>query len=357
MSARLMKEPGAFVVRAPLPGSGVVSERFSARSVFVCSALLVLTAAVTFAALMLGEIAYSPLQVVEALRGAAPDAVELFVVEWRLPRAVSAAVFGALLGVAGATFQCITRNPLGSPDIIGFTVGSSAGGVAVIAFIGSGYYLIAGGAIVGGFAVAAVIMLLSRGGGVAGFRLVIAGIAISAMLASLETWLVLTAELELARVAALWSTGSLNGASFGYTGPALLAGVVVLLLSGLVLGRRLGLLDLGEDVSAALGVPPQRTRLLAIVSGVLLIAIVTSAAGPITFVALAAPHIGRRLAGSVGTALAPSACAGALVLASADLAAQHAVPGHSYPVGLVTVAVGGIYLITLIVRENRKGTL
>lgn len=357
MSAPGTKTPRTLALRMPLPRGGAASELLSLRSVLVCAALAVLTAAATFAALMLGEVTHTPAEVAETLFGGGSGSAELFIVQWRLPRAVSAAVFGAMLGMSGALFQCITRNPLGSPDVIGFTAGASVGGVAVVAFVGSGYYLIAGGALTGGFAVAAIIVLLARGGGVAGFRLVIAGIAVSAMLASLETWFVLSAELELAQVAALWSTGSLNGSSFSYGGPALIAGVILLLVTGLGLGRRLSLLDLGEDVSASLGASPERTRLLAIAAGVLLVGLVTAAAGPIAFVALAAPHIGRRLAGSAGTALAPSAFAGALLLSTADLAGQHAIPGQSYPVGLVTVAVGGVYLITLIVRENRKGTL
>jgi len=356
------QDRGALVLRMRLPGSRrnrprTLSGRLATREMLVWSALAALTAAVSFLALMLGEIDYSPAQVVQALLGGGSPAAELFVVQFRLPRAVCAVVFGAMLGVAGALFQGITRNPLGSPDIIGFTASASAGGVAMLAFVGSGYYLVAAGALGGGFVVAGLIVLLSRGGGVAGFRLVIAGIAISAMLASLQTWLVLSADLELAQVAALWSTGTLNGASFGYAGPALLGGVLTLLLAIPVLGPRLGMLDLGDDAAAALGLAPGRTRLLAIVTGVVLVALATSAAGPIAFVALAAPHVGRRLAGTAGTSLASSACAGAMVLASADLAAQHAVPGQSYPVGLVTVAVGGLYLISLIVQENRKGSL
>ncbi|KOX07929.1 hypothetical protein ADL05_28050 [Nocardiopsis sp. NRRL B-16309] len=337
----------------PVPASG----RVGVRAVLVCAGLVAATGAVVFASLMLGAVVYTPAEVALALFGDAPGSAELFVVEWRLPRALAAVVFGAMLGVAGALFQCVTRNPLGSPDIIGFTAGSSAGGVAVVAFVGSGYLLVAGGALMGGLAVAAIVLLLSRGGGVAGFRLVIVGIGLSAMLASLETWFVLTADLDLAQVAALWGVGSLNATSFEYTGTAMVAGLVALLATGAALGRRLGLLDLGEDVSASLGASPSHTRLGAVVAGVVLVAVVTAAAGPIAFVALAAPHIGRRLAGSTGVSLGPAACAGALMLASADLAAQHAVPEHSFPVGVATVAVGGVYLVTLLIHENRKGTL
>lgn len=355
MNGRLRMDRGALVVRTS--GRVPVSGRIHLRTLLVCGALLALTVLVTFAALMLGSVVHSPTEVVGALFGDAPPTVELFVVRWRLPRAVAAMVFGAMLGVAGALFQCVTRNPLGSPDVIGFTAGASAGGVAAIALVGSGYATVAGGALTGGFLVAAIVLLLSRGGGVAGFRLVIVGIGLSAMFVSLETWFVLTADLDIAQVAALWGVGSLNATSFEYTGPAMALGLVTTLVTVALLSRRLNMLDLGDDVSASLGPDPSHTRLMAVIAGVVLVAVVTAAAGPIAFVALAAPHIGRRLAGSTGASLVPAACTGALVLASADLAAQHAVPGHSYPVGVATVVVGGAYLATLLVRENRKGTL
>ncbi|WP_226354304.1 iron chelate uptake ABC transporter family permease subunit [Pseudonocardia sp. ICBG601] len=334
-----------------------VSGRMTVRSALVCATLVLLTVVVTGLALSLGQIVFSPAEVLSALAGQAPGRVELFVVEWRLPRAVAAVVFGAMLGVAGALFQTITRNPLGSPDIIGFTAGSSLAGTAAIVLVGSGFAVVAGGALVGGFAVAAAMVLLSRGGGAAGFRLVIAGIALNAMLVSTERWLVLVADLDDALAAGLWNAGTLNGTDFAFVGWALVLGGIAMALAVVLLGARLDLFDMGEDTSSALGGGPRRTRLYAIGAGVLLVALVTAAAGPIQFVALAAPHIGRRLAGSSGNALVPAACAGALLLAAADLAAQHLVPGQSYPVGVVTLVGGGLYLITLIVRENRKAAL
>lgn len=88
-----------------------------------------------------------------------------------------------------------------------------------------------------------------------------------------------------------------------------------------------------------------------------MVAVSVAVAGPIAFVALAAPQVGRRLAGSQGTPMAPAACTGAVLLLGADLIAQHAIPGGALPVGLVTVSIGGLYLLYLIVNENRKGTL
>ncbi|NLG20093.1 MAG: iron chelate uptake ABC transporter family permease subunit [Actinomycetales bacterium] len=357
MSLDQLSPPRALTLRVPFGGRRLVSARLALRPMLVCALLLVLTAVVVLLALMLGKIVYSPGEVLATLRGLGTPQQELFILDYRLPQAVAGPAFGAMLGVAGALFQTITRNPLGSPDIIGFTAGSSAGGVAVVALVGSSHYLVAGGALLGGAVVAVLVMLLSRGGGVAGFRLIIAGIALSAMLTSIETWIVLTADLQLAQIAALWGAGSLNGAHFSYLLPPMLVGLGTVLLAVIFLSRRLDLVEMGDDASSALGMSPASTRLLAVAAGVVLVAMVTAAAGPIAFVALAAPHIGRRLAASSGAALLPAACAGAFLLASADLAAQHAIPGHTYPVGVVTVAVGGLYLIALLINQNRKAAV
>jgi len=357
VSLRFTDRPRAVVLRVPLAARAEASGRVPMRSALTCVALLALTVIVIYFALSLGTLTYSPGEVLRALLGTGTAQQELFVVGWRLPRALAAAVFGAMLGVSGALFQAVTRNPLGSPDIIGFTAGSSAASVAVIVLIGSGFYLVASGALVGGVAVGVLVMLLSRGGGVAGFRLVIAGLALNAMLVSVETWLVLNADFDVAQTATLWGAGSLNGADFEFTAAPMVLGGLVMLVTVLALGQLLDMLGMGDDAGAALGATPARTRRYAVAAGVVLIALVTAAAGPIAFVALAAPHVGRRLAGVPGVGLLPAGAAGAFLLSSADLAAQHAIPGNSYPVGVVTVVCGGLYLMTLLVSENRRAAL
>lgn len=118
-----------------------------------------------------------------------------------------------------------------------------------------------------------------------------------------------------------------------------------------LLSRALRQMEMGDDMARASGINVNRTRLLMMVLGVALTATVTAAAGPISFIALAAPQIARRLTRSAGTALAPSALMGALLLLSADWAAQHAF-GVQLPVGVMTVSIGGIYFLWLLVRED-----
>jgi iron complex transport system permease protein len=326
--------------------------RWRLRALVVCALLAALTAAVTAWALASGSF---PLTLVEVWRALVdPDAgfARIVVVEWRLPRALAAVVFGAALGVAGAVFQSLTRNPLASPDVIGFTTGSYTGALIVIVLVGGSYLQVAGGALVGGIVTAAVVYLLAWRHGIQGFRLIIVGIAISAVLGSFNTWLLLTAELEVALSAAVWGAGSLDDAN---REQVVLAGTCVALLLALlaVVAPGLRQLELGDDAARATGTRAEPVRLAAVGLGVALTATVTAAAGPIAFVALAAPQIGRRLTRTPGVPLVAAACTGALLLAAADLIAQHLLP-VALPVGVVTVVIGGGYLVRLMVHEVRR---
>jgi iron complex transport system permease protein len=332
---------------------GGLALRWRMRTVVVCALLAMSTVAVTVWALTSGDYPLSPAQVWAALTGDADAGfARTVVVEWRLPRALAAAVFGAALGASGAVFQSLTRNPLASPDIIGLATGSSTGALVVIAVVGGSYHQIAAGALAGGFATSAVVYLVAWRRGMHAFRLIIVGIALSAMLGSFNTWLMLTAELEVAMSAAVWSTGSLSGTSWEQT---VVGGGVVLVLLGVLPVLTLGMrqLELGDDAARATGTRAEPIRLAAMAIGVALTAVVTAAAGPIVFISLAAPQIARRLAGTPGVAVAPAACTGALLLASSDAAAQHLLP-VTMPVGVVTMVVGGAYLVGLLVREVRR---
>ena len=122
----------------------------------------------------------------------------------------------------------------------------------------------------------------------------------------------------------------------------------------LLLSRPMRQLELGDDAARAHGVSVERTRLGLMMVGVALTAIATGIAGPIAFVALAAPQIARRLAGSAGVALLPAAAMGALLLAASDVLAQRAFAPSQLPVGIVTVCLGGLYFAWLLMREARR---
>lgn len=344
---------------APGPRTAVVrragvSLRFRVRTLVTAVVVAAVALALAILALCLGDFALTPAQVAGALLGVDGGFTATVVREWRLPRVLAALVFGAALGISGAVFQSLTRNPLASPDVIGLSAGSYAGGLSVILLLGAsaGSIAVAGGAIVGGLVAAALVYALAYRRGIQGFRLIVVGIGVSAMLQALSTYLLLRAKIEVAMVAAVWGAGSLTPVGWAQFIPTV--GVVVVACAALVgFSGALSRLELGDDAARALGVRVERSRLGLVVCAVALTAAVTAAAGPIAFVALAAPQIARRLARTAGIALVPSALVGAVVLLASDVVAQHVLP-TPLPVGLVTVVVGGLYLVWLLVHETRR---
>ncbi|OLT44728.1 iron ABC transporter permease [Saccharomonospora sp. CUA-673] len=292
----------------------------------------------------------TPGEVFGALTGTQPSVV---IAEWRGPRVVAAILFGAALGVAGAIFQNLTRNPMGSPDIIGLDAGAYTGALLVMTVFAGAGATVAFGSVVGGLITAVVVYVLSRSNGLSGMRLVVIGIAVNAMVTALNNWLILRAELEVAMAAVGWNSGSLNGIDWeDLVMPAAIIGVLLL---GIALrAHAMHQSALGDSVAISTGVGLERQRLLMVFIGVGCTATVTSVAGPVVFVALAAPQIGRRLARAPGIPLLPAALCGAVLLQVADLIAQMLLAPVSLPVGVVTTAIGGCYLIWLLAQEVRR---
>ncbi|MFI6540679.1 FecCD family ABC transporter permease [Nonomuraea sp. NPDC050547] len=331
---------------------GRIAVRLQWRSVAVCAVLAVAVAGTAVLALMTGSYQLSPGQVLSALTGRGTGIVLDIVVEWRLPRVVAALVFGAALGVSGAVFQSLLRNPLAEPGIIGFAQGSYTGALIVILAVNGTYVQLVGGALLGGMTTAVAVYVLAYRRGVQGFRLIVVGIGVTAMLGSLNTWLILKADLDQAMSAAAWGAGSLNGVSWDQ---AVIGGacIAVLLLAAGMLSRPMRQMELGDDAAASQGVRVSPARLGLILVGVALTATVTAASGPIAFISLVAPQIGRRLARTAGITLAPAAFVGALLCLAADYLAQHVAP-TPLPVGIITVVLGGGYLGYLLFTEARR---
>lgn len=334
--------------------AGRVSELLGVRSIVVGSILVVVMLTLGVVSLGMGAYELSPGQVLEALiyLDADPQA-RLVVFQWRLPRVLFAIFCGIALALSGAIFQSLTRNPLGSPDIIGFSTGSYTGAIVVMLLFGSARYLdVAAGALIGGAVTAAVVYLLAiRRGTVGTFRLIIMGIGVAALLGSLNSMLMISTDVDSAMLAAVWAAGSLNGLGHEQLWPmVVILAVLILLVAAVAPGVRQ--LELGDDAARGLGVRANRVRATAVIVGVALTALVTAAAGPISFIALAAPQIARRLVGGTGLVLVPSALVGAFVLLASDVIAQRL----GFPVGVITVSVGGAYLVWLLAAEYRRRT-
>lgn len=315
--------------------------------------LLVACLLLAFLGVTRGTLPISAEQLWQVINGDAARNIQLIVIEWRMPRVLMALLIGAALGVSGAIFQSLLRNPLGSPDILGFNTGAYSGVLVALVLFQQNIEGMTLAALLGGLITAGVVYLFAWRNGVDTFRLIIVGISVRALLMALNSWLIISASLEAALSAGLWSAGSLNGITWAKTTPVILVLLLAMVATAL-LARRMRLLEMGDDTACALGVPVERSRIWLMLIGVVLTAASTALVGPISFIALLAPQIARRLSGGVKGALPLAALCGALLLTAADYAAQHFFLPYQLPVGVITVSLGGLYLIALLIREARR---
>ena len=326
----------------------------SPRHVLIGLMLLALGLAVAVAALRLGKFTVSTQEVIDALQGRGRRIVQVVVVTWKLPRILLGLVAGLALGVAGAVFQTITRNPLGSPDLIGFSTGAQTGILVSVLLLPGSMLSTSLASFIGGAGVGAVTYLVSLRGGFTGLRFILVGIAVSSMLVSVNRWLLVRVDDDEGLGALKAITGTLGAARWPVVAPTCLAiGVTVALI--LLASRHLQVLSLGEQVATILGSPTRRASAVLILLGTVLVAVVTMAAGPIGFVALVAPHLARLLTGSPQSPLLVSGLTGSLLMVGADLLSQLVL--ESMPVSVVTNAVGGLYLmvaLTVAARGRRS---
>jgi iron complex transport system permease protein len=342
---------GARVVRL----GGGVSLRVRRRAVVVSGLLVAVLAALFVVSLGTGDFSIAPGEVISSLLGGGDDGTRFIVRDLRLPRAVCAVLVGVALAISGAVFQALTRNPLGSPDIVGFPQGASVGALVVITILEGSGAAVAAGAIAGGAVTAlAVYGLAFKRGGTSGYRIILIGVAISFLMLSLIDWLLAKARIEDAQEATRWLLGSLNNRGWDDVLPV--AVVLAVLLPAMVPATRtLRVLELGDDSASGLGVRVERARLGLVAIAVGLVSITTVAVGPIGFVALTAPQIARRLARSAGPPIVASALTGAVIVLGSDIAAQRLIPSTPVPVGVMTGTFGGLYLAWLLTMEWRSG--
>ncbi|MEU3527520.1 iron chelate uptake ABC transporter family permease subunit [Streptomyces sp. NPDC038707] len=342
--SRAVRTPGGFSVRV------------DPRALTVVVLLLTAACAAGVALIGTGDAKIPAADVLRTLAGNGTAYQDFIVNELRLPRVLVGLLVGASLGLGGALFQSISRNPLGSPDVLGLSQGSTAGALIVIVLLSGSAAEVTVGALAGGLATGLAIYLLAWKQGVHGYRMVLVGIGVNAVMTAVNGYLLTKADLVDATRAVVWMTGSLNGRDWDQVWP-LLALCAVLVPLVLVNARGLRMMEMGDDISNALGVRVQWVRLLLMVSAVLLTAAATAAAGPVSFVALTAPQLARRLTRSPGPNLVPSLCMGATLLVAADWASQRAFGADQLPVGVVTGVLGGAYLLWLLVTERRAGRI
>lgn len=301
-----------------------------------------------------GAVSLSVGEIVDALLGEGDQATIAIVRELRLPRALQAALVGAALSAAGATFQALLRNPLADPYVLGVSSGAALGAVAAVAAgLATAAWVIPAAAFVGAvIAMLAVLRISVSESRVLDTRVLLLGGVIAGTFFNAAILLVLTfADADSFRSAIFWMMGSNAGASWTSVVAMtayLLPGLIVLL----ALARALNLLAIGERTATYLGASVHRTRLTAYAIASLLTGAAVAVSGAIGFVGLVIPHVVRMLWGSDNRALLPaSALLGAAFLVLADALARVVAAPSELPIGVVTAFVGVPFFVWLLRRR------
>ncbi|MFD4669050.1 FecCD family ABC transporter permease [Lentzea sp. NPDC058450] len=324
--------------------------------VLVTIVLAALTFLIFCVSIAVGDFTIELPAVFRTLIGQGERVDEFVIMDLRLPRSLIGLIVGAALGISGALTQSIARNALASPDVLGITGGASATAVFVVtagggAAVGGAIGLPAA-ALTGGLLTGFLVYFLAWKKGIDGFRLILIGVSVNAVMQALTTWLLVLADIRDVARAQVWLVGSLDSRTWPQVWSSLwitLALVAVVLVTSFQMRP----MHFGDDVAAGLGVRYSAVRAILLLCAVLLAGVAVSAAGPVPFVALVAPQITMRLLRTPVPPLIASGLFGALLLLGSDLIARVVLP-YDLPVGIVTAIIGGPFLVYLLVRANTK---
>ena len=298
-----------------------------------------------------------PLDSLLELHRADPALATTLLGELRLPRALLAAGYGAVLGMSGAALQATFANPLASPDITGSSSGAALGAVLGGYWFGVTSPLALAGFGAAGAALTLLLLLMLAGRRADTATLLLAGLAIALAAGAGTSLLLALAPSPFAFYDAFdWLMGSFTDRSLPQAAAALIpAGIACVLLA--FRSRALDMLSLGEDIAASSGVQPRRLSVEVVALSAIAVGACVSVCGAIGFVGLIAPFVARRLSGGhPGRALLPAAAIGAILLLAADLLVRLAPAGRTIPVGVVTTALGTPLFIWIVVTMRRTVT-
>ncbi|WP_207062932.1 iron ABC transporter permease [Motiliproteus sp. SC1-56] len=319
------------------------------------TALLCLCLLSLVAALALGSFNIPLEQVLSVLGGKSPGLAGDVILELRLPRALSALVVGAELGLAGCLMQVLLRNPLADPYVLGVSGGASVGALLAMS-AGLGSWAMSGSALLGALVNLLLVFGLARGrGSWSPTRLLLTGVVCASGWGAMISFLLATSEDSSLRGMLFWLMGDLSHAGMpGWELPLL--GIALAL--AWILARPLNLMLRGEQQALALGVPIYPLQLLLYLLASVLTAAAVTRAGSIGFLGLVVPHILRLVAGSDHRLLLPaSALAGGALLLLADTLARTLLAPQQLPVGVVTALLGVPLFLLVLHRSTRGGAL
>jgi iron complex transport system permease protein len=286
-----------------------------------------------------------------------PGALATIVLDIRLPRVILAGLVGAALATAGATYQGLFRNPLADPYLIGVAQGASLG--AVIGFLlpfsanVAGFGLIPLLAFIGALAATASVYLLARVGKTLPVTtLILAGVALSALLSSIVSYLIISSGDKMHSII-FWLMGSFSLSQWSEVGvvlPYVAAGTAVII----IFARLLNVMQLDEEQAQQLGVNVERFKLILLAAATLITAASVSFVGTIGFVGIIIPHAVRLIWGADHRFLLPlSVLTGAIFMILTDLIARTALAPTEIPIGVITAICGAPFFLYLLRRRKR----
>ncbi|ACD51798.1 iron ABC transporter permease [Clostridium botulinum] len=278
--------------------------------------------------------------------------------EIRFPRVLLGAICGAGLAICGVLMQCVTKNPIAEPYILGISSGASCGAVFVIVLGGMssiGINSVGAGAFVGSLISGILVFAIGTqmGKTTSTTRLVLSGMAISTIFSALTNLLIYSAEnSNQAKSALFWTVGSLGGAKWEVLlFPFII--LVVVMIGALVMSKSLDILLLGDDSAIILGINIKLIKSIILILATLLTSALVSITGAIGFIGLVVPHICRTITGSDHKKLiALSSLIGAIFLIASDIIARGLFPPIEIPIGIITSLVGGPFFLYLISKKN-----
>ena len=319
--------------------------------------LAALTAVTALLSLGVGTVFLSPARVATLLFAGEGDLMGVAVREIRLPRTLAALLVGGVLGLAGATLQGYTRNPLADSGLLGVNGGAALGAVLVLytgVFAGISFALPLGG-LAGALAATALIVTLAGRASIQ--TLILAGVAVSSLAAALTSLTLNFAPNPYAAMEIVhWLLGSVSDSGWDHLGlvlPFMVAGALLLLLSG----PGLRALTLGEDTAASLGFSLRRLRWMVILGTALSVGPATALAGAIGFVGLVVPHLLRPLVRHDPARLLPAgALGGAILLTAADVLIRLLPADRDFKLGVITALLGAPFFLYLIFKVRKEWT-
>lgn len=317
---------------------------------WLCAGAVLLSLAVLLFSLCIGNVWYSPWQLLTILRGSSEISPSILLYA-RIPRTAAAFLAGAALAVSGGVLQNVLSNPLASPSIIGINAGAGLGVTLCCAAGVLSGWMLSCAAFVGSLLTVSLIFLFSHRTGASRSTVILGGVALNSMLNALtESITVLNADVALLSVD--FRVGGFSAVSYARFIPAgvLILAALLLLLS---LCNELDIVSLGDETAQGLGLNAKKYRLLFLSLAALLAGAAVSFAGLLGFIGLIVPHFVRRIAGNESRHLLPlSALLGGSFVTFCDAMARVLFLPYELPVGILMAVIGGPFFVWLLVRSK-----